>query len=109
LTPLGLNGKAIGKKSDSFKRRAATITVSFDFVKHRYDMQMSFGRYRFTNVSDVPIEYLRWLYSQGQLRGPLLSAIRERLEQERTIPIGAGMLLSELRALVEKYTPKKPA
>lgn len=70
-------------------------------------MRMPFGKYRGVDVEDVPVSYLVWLLTEGNIRGDdLRDAIRETVRDRLDLDmdtVSTTVVYSLPPTLVEKF------
>ena len=84
-------------------------------------MRMPFGKWRGYDLSEIPLNYLQWLWGNADLRGGLLDAVcyeiqsrQEQIERRKdfsfampTAKIDAGQIQKIYRNLAVKWHPDK--
>jgi hypothetical protein len=60
------------------------------------DIVMPFGKYKGEYISDLPIDYLEWLYENIELRGILQQAVSDAIDDHQVMKSRRGRVIKDI-------------
>jgi hypothetical protein len=76
-------------------------------------MRMPFGKWRGHDLSEIPLNYLQWLWGNAELRGRLLEAVCYEIQSRQdsfampTAKVDAGHIQKVYRSMAFKWHPDR--